>query len=876
MPNKLSSYHAKRNFNVTREPKGRVQASHDELQFVVQEHHASKLHYDFRLELDGVLKSWTVPKGPSLDPNEKRLAVHVEDHPIAYAGFEGTIPENQYGAGRVRIWDSGYWEPIGDPAAAYRAGKLKFRLYGEKLQGGWALIKTRLRGGSDKEQWLLIKERDEAAQDASHASPSGRKAGSTQAVAAKARAKPAAKGAVQASPRKRTALKPSSAQDAEDVAVSKLANALKAPLPAAVNAQLATLVEHAPTQGDWIYEIKYDGYRILARIESGRVQLMTRDGKDWTARLPRQVEALQELGLKNAWLDGEIVVLDGHGIPSFQQLQNAFDAKSTAKVIFFAFDLLYLDGYDLRNVPLLQRRGLLERALAKADQEHIRYSAPLHEPAEKLLDSACQLSMEGIIGKLSDSIYTGKRSADWIKLKCRKRQEFVIAGFTDPQGKRQFFGSLLLAVFTDDGVLRYAGRVGTGFDNAVLQSVYKKLKPLMQSRCPFPEIPRGPGIAKAHWLKPKLVAEISFAEWTKDGLLRQAVFHGLRTDKPAGQIRREQAVDLSASRQQAASKRPAKSRSKLSASVENAASDANTFHGIVITHPERVIDPSSGLTKLDIARYYDAVAPFILPYLKDRPVYLLRSPGGLSGKAFFQRHAIRAAIPGIQLLDPSVDPEHEPLMVINSAQALIGAAQMGSLELHSCNATADMLDRPDCMVFDLDPDPNLPWKRIAESAKLTRQLLDELGLTCFLKTSGSKGLHLIVPLARRHDWESVTQFSKALAQHLANTIPGHFIASMGEENRVGKIYIDYLRNSKMASTVVPYSTRARNGLPVAVPIAWEELDDIKGSAMWNIVSIQERLVRQKSDPWQDFFSTRQILTKSMRKALGIIEGSMAD
>lgn len=868
MPSKLSAYHAKRDFRITREPKGRVQADHDSLQFVVQEHHASTLHYDFRLELDGVLKSWAVPKGPSLDPSEKRLAVEVEDHPLAYASFEGTIPEQQYGAGTVTIWDSGEWEPVGDPAAGYRAGKLKFRLHGDKLQGGWALVKTRLRGGSDKPQWLLIKERDDAAQEAKDSKTNAQSSAGPASPTKRAK-RPTRKSAKE-NRQAKIARKSSASKAGTRIDASNLPAAVRAPMPASVTAQLATLVEHAPNEGEWIYEIKYDGYRILARLESGTVHLTTRDGKDWTAKLPKLSKALQVLELENAWLDGEIVVLDERGIPSFQQLQNAFDEKSTARVIFFGFDLLYLNGYDLRNVPLRERRQLLEQVLVKVDQEHVRASVVLQEPAEKLLDSACQLEMEGIIGKLSDSVYTGKRSADWIKLKCRKRQEFVIAGFTDPQGKREFFGSLLLAVYTDDGILHYAGRVGTGFDTKVLQSVYKKLKPLMQARCPFPHMPKGPGIAKAHWLKPKLVAEISFAEWTKDGLLRQAVFHGLRTDKPADQIRREQAVELDTGEAQAALPlHRTKTQPKDDAG-------ANTFHGIVITHPERIIDPESGASKLDVARYFDAIAAHILPHLKNRPVYLLRSPGGLEGKAFFQRHAGRGAIPGMCILDPAVDPEHQPLMVIDSAQALIGAAQMGTLELHACNATADKFERPDCMVFDLDPDPALPWKTIAEGARLTKQLLDELGLKSFLKTSGSKGLHVVVPLARRHDWDTVTQFSKAVALHLAQTIPNRFSATMGEENRVGKIYIDYLRNSKMASTVVPYSTRARNHLPVSVPIAWEELDEISGSAMWTIQTLPQRLVQQQSDPWNDYFSTRQMLTKRMRLALGIADEDSSD
>jgi bifunctional non-homologous end joining protein LigD len=878
MPDKLSVYHAKRNFKLTREPKGSVQSSQGELQFVVQRHDASKLHYDFRLELGGVLKSWAIPKGPSLNPLDKRLAVQVEDHPLDYASFEGIIPEHQYGAGVVEIWDTGYWEPQGDPAQGYREGKLKFQLYGGKLQGGWTLLKTRMQGGG-KEQWLLIKERDEAAisgKEEEKQAPQGRntqqRASSEPSLSGRpstAQGKKAAVVSGAASSKRSARATPSGAAP-----LSRLPGAVKASLPATASAQLATLVDSTPADGEWVYEVKYDGYRILAKIDNGQIKMMTRDGKDWTGKLPKQVKALQALGLNTAWLDGEIVVLDDNGLPSFQQLQNAFDEKSTAQIIFFVFDLLYLNGYDLRNVPLHARRDKLDAMLAKADQEVIRYSAPLNEPAGKLLESACQLSMEGIIGKLRNSLYIGKRSAEWIKLKCRKRQEFVIAGFTDPHGKRQFFGSLLLGVYTDDGQLQYAGRVGTGFDNTVLKSVYQQFRSLKQTRCPFPAPPKGLGIAKAHWLKPQLVAEISFAEWTKDGLLRQAVFHGLRMDKPAQQIRREEAVPVQAkpaSKPTTATPQAAKRLvSRQQNTKQQAAAGASPIlHGIGITHPDRIVDPFTGLTKLDLAHYYDSMAPHILPYLKNRPVYLLRSPGGLTGKAFFQRHAIRTAIPGIEVLDPSVDPEHQPLMVINSAHALLGAAQMGAFELHSCNATADLIDRPDCMVFDLDPDPLLPWKTIVEGARLTRQLLKELGLECFIKTSGSKGLHLLVPLARRHEWEDVTQFSKAVAQHLADTLPSHFSATMGEENRVGKIYIDYLRNQKMASTVVPYSSRARERLPVSTPVAWEELDELSGSGMWTIATLPQRLITQKQDPWAEFFSTRQTLTRRMRRTLGI-------
>jgi bifunctional non-homologous end joining protein LigD len=871
MPDKLSAYHAKRDFNITPEPKGKIVVPAERLRFVVQKHDARKLHYDFRLELDGTLKSWAVPKGPSLDPGEKRLAVHVEDHPLGYIGFEGDIPEHQYGAGHVDVWDTGYWEPQGDPAAGYRAGKLKFHLDGEKLQGGWTLVRTRLQGSGNKEQWLLIKERDDNARSSddfditeempdSVLSKSSTKTskltakramhisdGDDQAVTSKARSTVA-----------KTAGKKSRTGTALDL--SEVDNAVKSPLPEMLVPQLATLVDTVPEEGHWIYEIKFDGYRVLARISNGKAHFFTRDGKDWTAKLPQHAKAIEALGIKSGWFDGEIVVLDKHGVPSFQLLQNAFDEKSTAQILFFLFDLPYLNGYDLRRAPLTQRRALLQHLLQNASDGPLRFSAAMEEPPQKLLDSACQLSMEGVIGKLRDSPYVGKRSTDWIKLKCRQRQEFVIVGYTEPQGARKFFGSLLLAVYADDGSLRYAGRVGTGFDRMTLHSTYKQLKPLEQKSCPFPEWPSGVGRAQTHWVKPQLVAEISFAEWTRDGMLRQAVFHGLRVDKPADQVRREEAVSA-----------PVKERKRAtrSASISANSTKDNTVQGIKITHPERVIDPSIGLTKLDLVLYYDQVSSSMLPFLKNRPVYLLRSQEGLNGKQFFQRHSNRLAIPGIGTLDRSLDPAHAPLMVIDTAHALIGAAQMGTIELHTCNATADKIDRPDCMVFDLDPDPDLPWSSVIEGAQLTKVVLDELGLKSFLKTSGGKGLHIVVPLARRHTWDEVTEFSEAVAQHLARTVPAHFSAKMGAKNRVGKIYVDYMRNQRQASTVVPYSARARPGLAVATPIAWEELSDTTGAAMWTIATLPERLARLKNDPWSDYFKTRQMLTVAMKKKLGI-------
>lgn len=869
MPDKLSTYHAKRNFGITPEPKGMAVASSERLRFVVQKHDARRLHYDFRLEIDGTLKSWAVPKGPSLDPTEKRLAVHVEDHPLDYIDFEGDIPEHQYGAGHVDVWDIGYWEPQEDPAAAYRAGKIKFRLEGKKLQGGWTLVRTRLAGSGGKEQWPLIKEKDETARsvkdyDITEALPDSVLQG-TPAPQSRIAKKAQAPRKTNDADLKTMAPRPAP----ETPAKGKIPGSIKAPLPETMVPQLATLVDEVPPAGKWFFEMKFDGYRLLARVDHGEVRLFTRDGKDWTARLPRQVEAIKALRLKSAWLDGEIVALDEHGVSSFQLLQNAFDEKSSSRILYFLFDVPYLNGYDLRNAALSDRRERLGKLLAEADNDAIRYSAPMSEPPRQLLDRVCGMSMEGIIGKLADSPYVGKRSNTWIKLKCQRRQEFVIAGYTEPQGSRKFLGALLLGVY-EDGKLRYTGRVGTGFDRKTLLALHQRLSRLEIDQRPFDSMPAGVRRAETRWVKPQLVAEISFAEWTSDGIVRQAVFHGLREDKPAKEIRREQSVPVTtgaATFTTGTPEKAAKRRQVNPASIQQAGKDI--VAGIHITHADRVVDPTTGLTKFDVATHYARVAPLLLPYLNNRPVYLLRCPEGIRGEQFFQKHATKLSIPGIRMLDPSLDPEHDPLMAIDDAHALAGVNQMGTIELHVCSATADKIDRPDNMVFDLDPDPSLPWNKVKEAAQLMKVMLDELGLISFLKTSGGKGLHIVVPLARRHSWDEVTDFSQAIARHLARTLPKLFSATMGEKNRVKKIFVDFQRNRRHASTVAPYSVRARPGLPVSVPIAWEELDQIHKAAAWTVATLPERLDTLKQDPWQDFLTTRQALTAAMKKALGL-------
>ncbi|RQU74461.1 DNA ligase D [Burkholderia cenocepacia] len=932
MAGKLDPYRRKRHFGATPEPEGAhgkrrtkadakgdtkagtkpkakpaARASHP-LRFVIQEHHARRLHYDFRLELDGTLKSWAVPKGPSFDPQVKRLAVHVEDHPLEYASFEGEIPAGHYGAGSVVVWDEGTWTPDGGVARAregYRAGKLSFRLDGEKLHGGWALVRSGRQEGR-QEQWLLIKERDDDARSADEFDVVGERPGSVH------------DGASNGAAHKRAARRGRSTGDAGDghdarhasdasheshesprpADPSQVEGAVRAPLPERVAPQLATLVDAPPTHGGWCYELKFDGYRILARIAGKgarrRVTLMTREGRDWTAKLRAQRDALAALDVDDAWLDGEAVVLGENGLPDFQALQNAFGADRSDTVTFFVFDLPYLDGYDLRDAPLTARRALLEPLLASSDPARVRFSPDLGEDVASLIASACDTGLEGLIGKRADSRYRAGRSPAWIKLKCRRRQEFVIGGFTEPSGSRHGFGALLLGVHEPAPAgkrrrgptpLRYVGRVGTGFDARMLDRLAAILRKHERDTMPFDAPPRERTRTRVHWVEPTLVAECEFAEWTGDGIVRQAAFIALRDDKPAEQIVREMPKHTEtevtmdqrqtphddtrkraspAARDTADRKRP--SRARAAARAEGDASGPDTLGRVRITHPERVLDPQSGTRKIDLARYWQWVAPWLLADLKGRPVSLVRAPGDIAGELFFQKHAERREIPFVTQHE-GLDPGHGPLLSIDSVDALLGAAQMGTVELHTWNAHASNIERPDRIVFDLDPDPALPWRTMIDAAQLVRGLLDELGLVSFCKTSGGKGLHVVVPLTRHAGWDDVKDFSRAVAQHVAGTLPDRFTATMGPRHRRGKIFVDYLRNGRGASTIAAYSVRARPGMGVSVPLDWDEVPDTTGGAQWTIDTLHERLDTLKRDPWEGYASTRQRITAAMRARL---------
>lgn len=822
MNDALAAYKKKRNFAVTPEPADGGAPGVQALQFVIQKHWASRLHYDLRLEIDGTMKSWAVPKGPSFDPTEKRMAVQVEDHPIAYNSFEGQIPAKQYGAGRVIIWDRGFWEPLGDAAQGYRTGKLKFVLHGHKLQGHWTLVRMHGRGDERQPPWLLIKERDGLERAAAEFSVVDELPDS---VATLAPLPPPALGKdVRKADDEPTPVKARRAPRTQT-------KVPRSALPPALSPQLATLVEGPPVDAQaWSWELKFDGYRLMVRVEDGQVRLFTRNGNDWTAKMPHIAQAVASLPLTSGWIDGEVLMPDAQGLPDFQALQNAFDGAATHGLVLYVFDLPFVDGQDLRNLPLVERRERLARIVEASSTDRIRFSEAFDAVATDLISSACQLGFEGVIGKRKDSVYVSRRSTDWIKLKCTHRQEFVIGGYTDPQGSRTGFGSLLLGVHEPDGSLRYAGNVGTGFSQTLLTELHGQLQKRKVAKSPFAN-PQAVD-KKAHWVRPELMAEVSFAEWTQEGRIRHAVFKGLRSDKPPTDIRQETPQTM-----------------KTQPGSNN--STVGTVGSVRVSSADRVIDASTGITKLDLVRYYDTVAPLMMSHLKARPTSLVRAPDGVDGELFFQKHWDVGRVVGVRELPQALYPAHPSLLEVSSPEGLLSAAQMNTVEFHTWNARKDRIDRPDRMTFDLDPGEGVAWAHVQEAATLVRLMLTELGLPAFLKTSGGKGLHIVVPIKRLHDWDTVRDFSRAVVEHLARTIPQRFVAKSGPKNRVGKIFADYLRNGLGATTASAWTARARPGMGVSVPVAWDELNKVTSGAHWTVQTVGRRL-RTGNGPWQDY------------------------
>ncbi|MHB1485045.1 MAG: DNA ligase D [Saccharofermentanales bacterium] len=824
----LLPYKTKRDFTITPEPAVSPE-SHEEtnaknpvLSFVVQKHDARSLHYDFRLELDGVLKSWAVPKGPSLDPKQKRLAVNVEDHPLEYAQFEGEIPPDQYGAGTVSIWDHGTWEPTGDPHQGLEKGDLKFTLHGEKLKGIWVLIHIHNKAGKKENTWLLVKERDSFARSQSEI-------------------------------------------NSGDPPIPE--GALKGFVPSVLSPQMATLVNKIPSGDEWTYEIKLDGYRMMARIFDDGITIFTRNGIDWTLKLKSIADSLKELKIAPGWVDGEIVYPGKAGLPDFGALQQAFDSKSENGIIYYLFDMPFYNGYDLRNIGLSERRSLLKNVLSQKESAsaRIRFSENFDAGGGDILDSACRLGLEGIMGKRKDSHYMSGRSQSWVKIKCSQRQEFVLVGFTENKSSGRDISALLLGVYDEAGHLRYAGRVGTGFNYENAKDLKDKLSQILTEKTPLYEKPKD---ASGIWVKPELVAEISFAEWTKEGRVRQAVFHGLRSDKIAYTVIREKMRDVpnETSDESISEVNPEIKTNRKGLVIDPVKPLSKGNPSRKISNPERVVDPSSGTRKIDIIEYYQLAADRILPHLENRPVAFLRAPSGIGGTLFFQKHAQTLRIPELKELAKELDPEHQQLMNIGSLTALIGAAQMNVIEFHTWNFTTKDPQKPDRMVFDLDPGEGLDWKKMIEAAKLTKTLLDKLGLKSFLKTSGGKGLHIVVPLMPHDDWDTVKNFSKAVSSHMAKVIPEMFSDISGDKNRVGKIFIDYIRNNFGSTTVSAYSVRARPGMGVSIPCAWEKIAELTGGAHWSVSNVHEYL-ESGENPWEDYFKTSQTISEEAKEIL---------
>jgi bifunctional non-homologous end joining protein LigD len=859
----LQTYRKKRNFSKTPEPRGRTKKSKQGWSFVIQKHAARRLHYDFRLELNGTLKSWAIPKGPSLNPKDKRLAVHVEDHPIEYGGFEGIIPLKQYGGGTVLLWDRGTWEPIGDPVQGYQEGHLKFKLRGEKLHGTWMLARKETTD-EEKEDWLLIKERDKEARSGKEADIvsempdsvlSGR--GIDQIAIDKDRV-------WQSKSAQKNSNKSLAPAYAPPINLSELKNGKKSALPAILHPQLATLVQRPPAEEGWMHEIKYDGYRILARIKSNKdktdVELYSRNEKDWTRRFPAIAKSLVSLKVGNAWLDGEIVALRPDGISSFQELQNMLSSNKEETLVYFLFDILFLNGFDLRNLPLIERKKILNELLRKNTLPmNLRYSDHTDAIGNLFYQQACKQSLEGVISKRSDGPYRAGRSKDWLKAKCIRRQEFVIGGFTEPTRSRVGFGALMLGVYEGQGKLRYTGRVGTGFNNELLHDLRQRMNKIEQTDSPFINPPRGAEARGVHWIKPDLVAEINFTEWTEDGSARHPSFQGLREDKSPLTVKREEPAVVEELIEDKEKKITLAAKDKGEAMVA----------GVKLSNPNRVLFESLNLTKKDLADYYESVADYILPHLKNRPLTLVRCPEGSQSECFYQKHAGETVPKIIDRILIKEDKGTNNYMIANSLAAIIALVQMGVLELHTWGSLADKIEYPDRIILDLDPDHELAWETVVEAAQFVRVRLQSLKLESFLKTTGGKGLHPVIPIARKYQWEEIKEFSKALAEDLVRSIPDLFIATMTKSKRQEKIFVDYLRNTRGATAIAAYSTRAKPAAPISVPISWDELAPKLRSDSYTVKNISQRLRKMKEDPWGGYDQLKQIITKTMKRELGI-------
>jgi len=819
----LATYRKKRDFEKTPEPKG-SKPSPDGDMFVVQKHDATRLHYDFRLELDGVLKSWAVPKGPSLDPEHRRLAVETEDHPVEYGSFEGNIPEGEYGAGPVQLWDHGRWIPRGNPREGYRKGVLKFLLEGDKLHGGFALVRLKSRDDPDSRNWLLLKERDAESRPGSDLTVER-----PESVVSGRRID-------QIGIRRRKTSRTQSSSRQEPAAA----------LPESPRPMLATLADKPPEGPGWSFEIKHDGYRALCLIGGGATRFISRNGLDWTDRFGSLIEPLRAIRARSAVLDGEVVALLPDGRSSFQALQQAI--SEGGKLMYFVFDLLHLDGKSLAARPLRERRKMLAEVLADLPSDGlVRLGEGMEGDGKAILEQACSLGLEGLIAKRLDSTYSdGARSRDWLKLKCKKRQELVIAGWTDPTGSREGLGALLVGYHDEKGRLVFAGKVGTGFTRKSGNALRARLDRLGVKT---PALHDAPRMKTVHWVQPELVAEVEFTEWTNDGKLRHPSFQGLREDKEASSIVRESPSSSSQAAPQPAPRKQGRAGEER----------PEVVGGVRITHPSRVIYEDVDVTKADLARYYEAVSPYLLPHLKDRLLSVVRCPQGAHKKCFYQRHP---DVPlGDEVHEVHVTEEEGKVsyLCIDSVRGLLSLAQMGAIELHGWGSRRDEVEQPDRITIDLDPDESLAWARVVEGAFEVRAVLEGCGLESFVKTTGGKGIHVVAPLQRKHGWDEVRDFSAALASKLANLRPDRYTAVMSKRRRVGKIYVDYLRNLRAATAVAAWSARARAGATVSAPLTWEQLAAGTKPGAHTVRTVVARLQRE-GDPWEGFFDVRQRIT----------------
>jgi bifunctional non-homologous end joining protein LigD len=887
MADNLSKYRAKRDFKKTVEPSGEMAIkSSNRHRFVIQKHDATRLHYDLRIEMDGVFRSWAVTKGPSLDPKDKRLAVEVEDHPLDYGDFEGTIPKGQYGGGTVMLWDRGYWKPEGNktPEQALATGDFKFTLEGERLHGSFVLVRMRSRDGEKRTNWLLIKHDDEYSVDENgaailEANDTSVASGRTMEAIALGKGRKPKPFMTTGDPIQADAVWNSSEGLAaeERAAESKTrggqkkkgASAKSKPsgstssMPDFIGPQLCETLQRPPSAKGWIHEIKFDGYRIQMRVEGGKVTLKTRKGLDWTAKYPAIAEAAS--GLPDVIVDGEICALDENGAPDFAALQAALSEGKTDDLVFFAFDLLFEGESDFRHLPLTERKERLARLLSDSeDDARLRFVEHFETGGDAVLKSACRLSLEGIVSKKGDAPYQSGRSDTWAKSKCRAGHEVVIGAYALTNGA---FRSLLVGVYRGNHFV-YVGRVGTGYGAKIVSQILPKLKALKSSNSPFTGIGAPKKSADIVWLKPELVAEIEFAGWTADGQVRQAAFKGLREDKPAKEVEAEKPaepdeVDIPEPEKSA---KPALARKTTSRLRKGAKVDVM---GVLISSPDKELWPDAladkPVTKVDLARYYGAVGPWLIDHIKGRPCSIIRTPDGIGGEQFFQRHAMQGTSNLIEQVKVSGDKQ--PYLQIDRVEGLAAVAQIGGTELHPWNCEPYHPEVPGRLVFDLDPGPNVDFDTVIEGAREIRDRLEELGLVSFCKTTGGKGLHVVTPLAipkgKKLNWDQGKAFAHDVCQAMARDNPDLYLIKMSKAQRDGRIFLDYLRNDRTSTAVAPLSPRARPGATVSMPLSWTQVKKGLDPKRFTIRTVPDLM--KDSTVWQDYCDSQRSLEQAIKR-----------